>query len=419
MNTLLLAALPTAARPTIPSTTADHQGMVEVMAWDDLRGGFNFYRTMPGTTAWVFAGNSRHALVGASRNHGPFESHRNGHFLFKEFKSPWVHWHSPFATVRSSVLAAQGLENHPWVARLEPGGAYTLEERAARPLIRRWTRTRVEQILAGQSEETPGRMLEQLVDTLTVNLVSSFTRGADAVRPAVQVDLPGTFFVDADLLEQVGLVRPPALAVDAPLYAGSLTANGVHLADEDSFRQAGDTHFAFVVPERANEDVVTIGQALEAGLLTRRLVACLLMVDFPNPVFSNRRRALLVHISRVPFDGSGETYSTAVGQAIATSPNATSDDSPEAEFARWWQLGDDFAPTMDQALSEYYSALQGALAGQDGVTAVFRLADARREHVKTMPIAESALLFPTPAQAAMPLRMTPQAEVVPEEEDLS
>lgn len=43
------------------------QGMVEVVAWDAVSSGFNFYRTMPDSNAWVFAGNSRHALVKPTR----------------------------------------------------------------------------------------------------------------------------------------------------------------------------------------------------------------------------------------------------------------------------------------------------------------------------------------------------------------
>jgi hypothetical protein len=37
-------------------------GRVELMAWDHRAGGFNFYRTVDRSTAWAFAGNSRHAL---------------------------------------------------------------------------------------------------------------------------------------------------------------------------------------------------------------------------------------------------------------------------------------------------------------------------------------------------------------------
>ena len=62
----------------------------------------------------------------------------------------------------------------------------------------------------------------------------------------------------------------------------------------------GDTHFCFLVPERAFEDQAVLREAIEIGLVTKRLAACLLMVDPWNPIFSDRRRALLRH---VPADG--------------------------------------------------------------------------------------------------------------------
>ena len=109
--------------------------------------------------AWVFAGNSRHALTAPTRDNGPFESHKNGHFLMKELKLPWVNWHSPTAVVASSVFAEEGLLGHPWVTNLTPGGAWTLELDIARPAIRRWTKARLEALVSGNSDETPRRVL--------------------------------------------------------------------------------------------------------------------------------------------------------------------------------------------------------------------------------------------------------------------
>ncbi len=119
----------------------DH-GTVELMAWDLVAGGFNYYRTVGTSSAWVFAGNSCHALTAPTRDNGPFESHKSGHFLMKELKFPWVHWDSPAAKVVPSILAEEGLRDHPWVANLAqtPGGAYTLERDVAMPAIRRWTK---------------------------------------------------------------------------------------------------------------------------------------------------------------------------------------------------------------------------------------------------------------------------------------
>ncbi len=400
----------------IVSSFHPDQGMVEVIAWDLGRGGFNFYRTMPGSSAWLFAGNSRHALVAPTRGSGPFESHVNGHFLMKEFVSPWVHWHSPFATVAATVLADQGLDTHPWVGSLDPGGAYTLEDDAARPATERWTTARVQALLAGTAEETPARMLEQLLTTLTVTLVSSFTSSAAALSGSVgSVDLPASFFVDSGLVAALGLPPPPSFSVSAATYAATLGALDVHLTDGGSFRRAGDTHFAFVVPDRSFEDVETLRQAVAAGLLTPRLVACLMMVDHPNPVFSERRSALLRHVPETPFSGDGAATSEAVADAIRSSVEAATPGSPEAEFAELWAVGDDFMGELGERLIIYYDAVAARLATPEGFRAFYELAESRRDLVREMPIAESELLFSRSAVTPARRRMRPDAtvEVVP------
>lgn len=388
------------------------KAMVEVMAWDATQGGFNFYRTMPDSNAWVWAGNSRHALSAPTRSHGPFESHVNGNILMKELKVPWVNWHSPFATVPTSSLVAQGLDSHPWVQRLDAGGAYALEEQTVRPGIVRWSTARAAAITTGTSTETPARMLEQVVSTLTVNLISSQTTSAFAVGGSTdQVDLPSTFFADADMLELVGLPGPPRLRVAAQTYAKVLTELEVTLTDGDGFTQAGDTHFAFVVPERAFEDVATVRAALKAALITPRLVASLLMVDFPNPIFSARRSSLARHFTGVAWAGDGTQFSDAVAQTIITSPEAGTADSPEFEFSQNWAAGVDFVSAFSQRLTTFYSRLEEALTAADKYTAIYELAETRRDLVKAMPIFESLMLFSTSTVPSAARFMTTSATV--------
>jgi hypothetical protein len=88
-------------------------GTVELMAWDLAMGGFNFYRAVGASNAWVFAGNSRHALTSPTRDNGPFESHKNGHFLMKELRLPWVNWDSTTARAVPSIFAEKDLLGHP------------------------------------------------------------------------------------------------------------------------------------------------------------------------------------------------------------------------------------------------------------------------------------------------------------------
>ena len=383
------------------------QGMVEVMAWDHGSRGFNFYRTMPDSNAWVFAGNSRHALAGPSRRHGPFESHVNGNILMKELKTPWAHWHSPFAQVPATSLASQGLDTHPWVKRLEPGGAYTLEDETVRPGIVRWSTARADVLAAGSSTETPARMLEQLVSTMTVNLASSQTTSLAALGgSAPSVDLPSTFFVDADMLALVGLPTPPRLRVASSIYSQTLQDLRVGISDGGSFAQSGDTHFAFVVPERAFEDVATIREALRAGLVTPRLVAALLMVDISNPTFSSRRERLLPFINAVTWHGDGQEFCEAIAESIITSLGASVVGSAEAEFAANWSVGENFTDRFTEQLTAYYASIEQALTTTPGFTEIYSVAESRRDRVRELPIFESALLFSNSNLPRTPRRMT-------------
>lgn len=370
------------------------QGTVEVMAWDLRAGGFNYYRTVGESSAWVFAGNSRHALTPPTRDNGPFESHKSGHFLMKEVFLPWIHWDSPKARIGVTILAAENLFGHPWATRLAPGGAYTLEEDVAIPSIRRWTEARLDSLAAGTSEETPRRIVEQLVTTLTVNLESSDTSSAVAVAGGIDdVDLPDTFFVDASGLSGVlGLERPQQPFVSSAIYAQSLQTFEVTLDDDAQFTGPGDTHFAFVVPERAFEDTETVRQAVERGIVSRRLAACLLMVDFPTPVFSERRAQLLDHVPDTRF-GATADFSQDVADAILGSAAAAQLGTPEQEFADRWNVGEQFEQPFNALLQGYFDAFTARLSTQEGFDDYVRLAESRRERVGEMPIAESPLLF--------------------------
>jgi hypothetical protein len=379
----------------------DHD-TVELMAWDLEVGGFNYYRTVGASSAWVFAGNSRHALTAPTRDNGPFESHKSGHFLMKELKFPWVHWDSPAARIDDQVLDEEGWLDHPWVVNRAPRGAETLENGVAIPAIRRWTRARLEALVSGDSEETPRRVLEQVLTTLTVNLASSSTSSAAAVSGEdSEVDLPETFFVDSDALSGVlGLVSPPRPFVPSTVYAESLGTFDVHLTDDAQFERPGDTHFAFVVPERAFEDTNTLDEAIKQRILSRRLAGCLLMVDFPNPIFSEKRQRLLEHVPDIAFEETDD-FSQDVADAIRSSAAATQPGTAEHEFAQRWDAGENFEAPFNALLQDYYTAFTERLATQEGFDDYMRLAESRRNVVRgtppdfddRMPIAEFPLLF--------------------------
>ncbi|MDQ3675635.1 MAG: hypothetical protein M3401_02345 [Actinomycetota bacterium] len=390
-------------------------GDVELMAWDPRAGGFNFYRTVGPSSAWVFAGNSAHALAPATEGKGPFESHRSGNFLMKELRSPWINWHTQDARIDPSIFAAGDARGeHPWFTAKVPQGALACEMEVARPSIERWTAARFNALLAdGATIERPARIMEQILDTPTVNLISSHTRNADA-RSVSEVDLPNTFFVDSEALSKMlGLRKPPAFAVTPDVYAASLAAFDVALDDGRGFRQPGDTHFVFVVPERAFEDQIVVREAMRIGLLNDRLAASLLMTDFANPVFSTRRRKLLDHVPATAAIANGESdFSEELANAIVAAVPDTPQASPEREFEQRWAAGDGWRDAFDALLGDYYDAATQRLTDQDGFDAVFRLAESRRNRVRAMAIFESPLLFARTNITPEVLAMRPDASVV-------
>jgi hypothetical protein len=394
---------------------------VELMAWDRRSGGFNFYRTVGESSGWVFAGNSRHSIEERTEFNGPFESHLSGNFVMKELRAPWINWDSPDAPVSPDVFAPEDPRGaHDWFQRRERAGAFTCETTVARPAVRRWTRARFTQLRAGSATvPRPARIMQQVLTTPSVNLVSSRTQSR---KVAGDVDLPGSFFVDSETLSEtpaLGLAGPPPLAVAGGLYQQALKTFAVRWTDRRQFALDGDTHFAFCVPERAFEDVAVVREAIDVGLLTPRFAASLLMTDFANPTFSSRRAELLKYVPGTATIEAGEsTFPDEMATAIVGAADATPQGSPEREFAERWAAGDEWKEAFDALLKDYYRQLERRLLSQDGFDAIFRLAESRRDHVRgsdlfpAMPISEFPLLFAESNVPAGERVMNPDGSVV-------
>jgi len=394
---------------------------VEVMAWDDRNGGFNYYRTIAGEPgSWVWAGNSRHAWEPGTRASGPFEAHPAGHFLFKELKFPWVHWHGPPAVI-DDLDFEQGDDrsSHAWFK--DKQGAYVLEP-LAELAVKRWNRQRLSQVREAGAIEDPRQFMERFMGSsvpkrITVNLVSSSETNAE-LADVERVRLPVSFFIDRDGLSGVlGLEGPPALSVSASDYRDLLAKFNVvvrnhdevqPLNGEEEFERAGDTHFLFVVPERAFEDTDFVRQVVKPrpedgesnlGVISERLAACVLMVDFPNPIFSADRVQLLDHVDHVQSDplpaGEWPSFSERLGNSIADAGRREEATEAEQQFARLWEAGEEgWRAAASELLSAYYEQLPAQLESPEGLEGVYKLAEERRRRVRLMPIRETPLLFP-------------------------
>lgn len=397
--------------PDVIISAADpNESFVELMAWDKKHKGFNYYRSVGGKGRWAFAGNSRHALSAPTKGKGPFEAHPSGNLVMKELRLPWVHWHSFKVDIFEDAFPkGDSRRKHPWFTKKL--GAETCETAVVMPSITRWTEARLDRAIgAGGVVADPARVVEQIVTSPSSNLASS-TRESKGAGP---VDLPPGFFVDFDAFGRVGLPGPPPLSVSRAIYKKSLQTFDFRLDDGDGFVQPGDTHFAFVVPERAFEDSETLGQAIDRGLITRRLAAALLMVDFPNPVFSARRAALLKHApATATITNGASTYSEDMAQAIISAAPATQAGSPEKEFVDRWNKAQNLPGPLGDELEKYYAAIVKKLKTQAGFDDFVRLAESHRNRFRETPLFEFPLLFPvTDVPRNQRRLMKPDASVV-------
>ncbi|MBV9160558.1 MAG: hypothetical protein JO309_12525 [Pseudonocardiales bacterium] len=390
-----------------------HTVFLQVAAWDDHTELFNYYMRLGG--AWVWAGNSYHALAPPSRGNGPFDSHINGSLVMKELKQPWMNWQSQNATIlldENDPLRQKSLYQNL-------SGAESLES-IVRDGIARWTTARLKHTMTTEGQITHvDWLLRQLCITTTVNLASSTTTSAMAVADqSVELRPPLSFwFNNNGLIDGLNIplrddFTPPV--VTAKLYADSLVRYDFALT-QGEFTQKGDTFFAFVVPEVAFEDIDVVNQMVSREILTAHFAASVLMVDFPNPVFSGARAKLLQYVpTEAKLDIAGGGLSRQIADTIITSAASHQAGTPEAEFRANWELADsDWQNSFAARIEDYMTAVSTRIATAQGFDDYVRLAESRRREFKTMRLNEFSLTLPKtniPLEAPL-LQMQPNGTV--------
>lgn len=390
----------------------DADALLQLIAWSERDRAFHFFERKAG--GWAWAGNSFHALSPLTRGLGPFDSHINGSLVMKELKRPWSHWHTAENGIPRDSIGEVFVKD-PLFARLD--GAEELEG-TVRTGISRWTESRIEHDLTDGTLTQLPSYFRQVLWCTSVNLVSSGDVFNDTSKS--HFDLPTTFFYDADAVEfLIGEIDDAAdvlpgdrLTVDAALYRAAVTSAAIVVRDDETppHHVSGDTHFAFLVPERAEEDQAVLRELVTTGVVNPRLALCLILVDFANPVFSPGRAALLRHIPESAEAGNDDQALTDIVTSAILAANGQPG-SPEAEFLEWWTARDLLAATAE-AFASYHAALRDRLATPDGISDVLRLATSRRKVLE-----DKRTLFEfhatLPAGPAQPrLAMRPDATLI-------
>jgi hypothetical protein len=360
---------------------------LQVIGWDPRAGAYQFYERRSG--AWIWAGSSWDSLEPGSRGQGPFDSHVNGALNMKELKQPWVNWHSQAAAILDDVLAP----TDPLRAELlwtDRSPAEVFETTVIRPGIQRWTDARfVKCTVDGHLIRLP-EFFRHVLETTTVNLTSS-TREHSVLNAGGGVDLPLTFFLNSSsLFDDLGIDADFNLpSVPAAVYQECLQRFEVALIDQsEKFRFPGDTHFLFVVPEVAFEDILVLRKLLSLGILSPKLAAAIAMVDFCNPVFSTRRAALLKHVPESAAINGPDAFAASFVAAVKAA-------DPGHEFLQNWSLPDDqWKETFAQRIITFMDSVRRRTADFAGFEAIFRLAESRRREFRKRPLAEFRLTTP-------------------------
>jgi len=389
---------------------------LQLLAWDPVNAVYNYYERRADT--WLWAGDSRHALAPETRGRGPFDSHVNGSLVMKELRQPWNGWHSMSASIPDTVLAPDDpLRDEPLFR--ERVSAHLLETAVVRPGVERWNRARMAAASASDDGRFTdvGHFMRQVLDTTTVNLASS-SQQSDQLDDGSTLVLPPTFFLNVEaLLDSIGLApNIGPIGVPGQLYRRSLERYDFRLTD-GTFSRPGDSFFAFLVPEPAFEDLNVLALLLKERIIGRRFAACLLMVDFPNPVFSERRHRLLAYVppAAMRVDGAAADPTDLEARFVAAVEASTPEPgSAEDEFlANWSVPATTFERAFESRIESYFAQLTALAATEDGFDGWVRLAESRRREFRRRPLAEFRLTLPTTSipPDAPPLAMRPDGTV--------
>jgi hypothetical protein len=378
------------ASTTSPFDSKD--AFLQVVGWDSTAGAYQFYDRRGG--AWIWAGSSWEALDPNCRGKGPFDSHVNGSLNMKELSVPWLHWHSMSAAIGDHVLApTDPLRKDPlWVAR---ESAHFLEQEVIRPGIERWQKARFAACVGGNQLTRLPEFMRQVLGTSTVNIASS-PDVSTTITPAKRVRLPRGFFLDGALVDELelspGIARLPS--VSGAAYLHCLEKYEVRVRDDD-FRFPGDTYFAFPVPEASFEDTLVLRSLLTAGILSKKLAASLLMVDFTNPVFSKARTSLLRYVPEAATIGAASDFPVRFVNGVEQGAGGLPSTSGERQFLANWQQPDDaWRESFEKRLADYFTALAPMMDDPQRFEPLFELAESRRREFRKRPLHEFKLTTP-------------------------
>jgi hypothetical protein len=380
----------------VSAPAGSREGFTELMSWDTTKQAFNFYRRQDGNQ-WFWRGDTRDALQSASAGKGCFLCHVHGAPIMKELREPWNNWHSQSSPIPPEAIPTKELRDDPLFQRPPDGTKKNGEE--LEHTVRGWTSmamtARVKAAMRGTVLTDARALLRPLFETTAVNLSTSMDI-SDRTTDRPTMDLPVNFFINSDVLSGVLRIKIALKpSVKREFYQASLTAFNFRLED-GTFVRKGDTHFGFLVPEPSVGDTETIRQLILQKVVSARFATCVLLVDFPNPIYSAARARLLQYVpAEASIDNGSTDVENRTADAIVAAAANQPDGSPEKLFAaNWNKTPDQLRTDAEQMVRNYLQSVQDNLGKPEGFYAYTRLAQSRRDRFARSALNEFPLLLP-------------------------
>lgn len=351
-----------------PSDEADAS---EIMSFDIRTQKYNYYELMRGQkgsddkspVVWAWAGNSTFARKPETVGKGCFTCHHNGVPIFKELEFPWNNWHSQRAFVSSASVptkvASESFFQLRRGAEIFEGVVRASFQRYYQNLLAERTRKVGQTTYASEVDE----MLRHLTSTTTVNFKSTDVQSDPKSTGPANQDIygvpPSDTFLSDTLLNDVLRIdySPLSVTLDRDDYEAYLNKHdftllgtpGIGREEPVTNRYKGSTYFAYFVPQVPAEDIYATQLWLRSGIITEKFAASLLMVDFKNPLFSEKRASLQKYAEEVKsgtiVNGVSSVPTDFVNKIKATGAKACELDNidnctAEEQFLYTWELPD-------------------------------------------------------------------------------
>ena len=413
---------------------AEEIATLEIMALDESTGGFNYY--VLGHQEGVdnpeqflsWAGHTNQAFEPETQNEGCFACHHNGQLLMKEIETPWANWNSQRFWMSASMVSPEMASEPYFVTRR---GAEVLDAAIrghTQNYYDNWFAERIEYDGDDAYVSDVSSMLRYLFTDTTVNFKTSDVASAYDLAGPPGADIRAlpprdTFLADSILRDTLRInYTGLSLTLDREAYDAFLRDHnyrlrgtpGFDVTAEPVYEFPGTSYFAYMIPQISHEDIYVIQQLLRHRIVPEQFVASALMVDFPNPLFSEARGSLMEYANLIGdgliINGESTVFEDFLAElemgGAETCRGEILECSPEDQFMYYmWLDEDEWRTVMGMHLQSYVTDIASLPADQQVDYLMSYAAIQRDRLAATAPLCnliEHGLLFPTHTISEMP-----------------